>query len=81
MSPLDTDLSKSPLPGGPTRKGMVPAQPARARTFVAGTVDRPVIGFQVGRPGCLHQQVLDVPPGQLAAAMIQRQTAVARTGH
>ena len=53
-----------------------PAQPpSLGRTFMTGTVHLPVVCFEVGRPGRLHQQVLDVPPGQLAAAMTHGQTA------
>lgn len=43
---------------------------------MTSTVHLPVVCFEVGRPGRLHQQVLDVPPGQLAAAMTQGQMAV-----
>lgn len=71
-----------PIPGGrprgPPGQGDGPPRPAHRepRTFMPGAVGFPVAGFQVGGPAGLHQQVLHVPPGQLAAAMTQGQTAV-----
>ena len=63
-------------PTGSARMAPGPAQPpSLGRTFMTGTVHLPVVCFEVGRPGRLHQQVLDVPPGQLAAAKTQGQTA------
>ena len=63
-------------PTGPAQMAPGPAQPpSLSRTFMTSTVRLPVVRFEVGWPGCLHQQVLDVPPGQLAAAMTQEETA------
>ena len=63
-----TDSGRSPT--GSARMAPGPAQPpSLGRTFMTSTVHLPVVCFEVGRPGRLHQQVLDIPPGQLAAAM------------